>query len=69
MKYLNAFSIEENDHFEINAVYQTSGFITRNEIFKVVKRLKSIIKDRMDVSHSSRVENFSSLLRITSGQI
>jgi len=40
MKYLNAFSIEENDHFEIISVYQTSGFITRNIIFKVVKRLK-----------------------------
>ena len=40
MRYLNAFSIEENHQFEINAVYQTNGvFISKNEIFKVVKRL------------------------------
>ena len=40
MRYLNAFSIEENNQFEINAVYQTNGIsITQNKIFKVVQKL------------------------------
>ena len=40
MRYLNAFSIEENNQFEINAVYQTNGVsITKNEISTVVQRL------------------------------
>ena len=52
MKYLNAFSIEENDQFEINAFYQTNGFITRNEIFTVVERL-------IEKHHQGRDECFA----------
>ena len=40
MRYLNAFTIEENNQFEINAVYRTNGiYITKNEISTVVQRL------------------------------
>ena len=58
MRYLNAFSIEENHQFEINAVYQTNGvFISRNEIFTVVKRF---IEKHHQGPEYSRVVIFSS---------